>query len=336
MVKMSNELTVQSGNFVSPATSMETAVARYRDMSNFIANVLRDGTDYGKIPGAGDKPTLLKPGAEKLASFFGLASSFTIIDKEQDWTGQEHGGEPFFYYWYKCILSRNGNPVAEGEGSANSFEKKYRWRSATLVCPKCGAEAIIKGKDEYGGGWLCFAKKGGCGAKFKDGDQSIESQPRGQVQNPDIADVVNTLQKMAQKRALVAAVLIGTNASDYFTQDVEDMSFGSAGIIDGEFTEIAAVPEKPQAKPKPAAKPKAEPKPEPEQEQPATFEYEGVTYNEKVKTVCNSDGTPYYMLSDDELSKRFNYYEQKDSLTEEENLKHRAAKHCLKARAVTA
>jgi len=74
------------------------------------------------------------------------------------------------------------------------------------------------------------------------------------------------------------------------------------------------------------------PQPEPEQEQPATFEFEGVTYSEKVKAVCNSDGTPYYMLSDDELSKRFNYYEQKDSLTEEENLKHRAAKHCLKAR----
>jgi len=85
-------------------------------------------------------------------------------------------------------------------------------------------------------------------------------------------------------------------------------------------------------KPQAQAKPQAKPKPEPEQEQPATFEYEGVTYNEKVKTVCNSDGTPYYMLSDDELSKRFNYYEQKDSLTEEENLKHRAAKHCLKAR----
>jgi hypothetical protein len=282
---MSNELTVQSGNFVSPATSMETAVARYRDMSNFIANVLRDGTDYGKIPGAGDKPTLLKPGAEKLASFFGLASSFTIIDKEQDWTGKDHGGEPFFYYWYKCTLSRNGNPIAEGEGSANSFEKKYRWRSATLVCPKCGAEAIIKGKEEYGGGWLCFAKKGGCGAKFKDGDQSIESQPRGQVQNPDIADVVNTLQKMAQKRALVAAVLIGTNASDYFTQDVEDMNFGSAGIIDGEFTEIAAVPEKPQAKPKPAAKPKAD-----------TPELPGWVYD-----LETSKGVPYASMETDEL-----------------------------------
>jgi hypothetical protein len=36
-------------------------------------------------------------------------------------------------------------------------------------------------------------------------------------------DVKNTLEKMAEKRALVAAVLIGTAASDIFTQDIEDM-----------------------------------------------------------------------------------------------------------------
>jgi hypothetical protein len=42
------------------------------------------------------------------------------------------------------------------------------------------------------------------------------------VPNPDGADVVNTIQKMAQKRALVAATLIATSASEFFTQDVED------------------------------------------------------------------------------------------------------------------
>ena len=47
------------------------------------------------------------------------------------------------------------------------------------------------------------------------------------VPNPDVADVVNTIQKMAQKRALVAATLIATSASEFFTQDVEDAdSFG--------------------------------------------------------------------------------------------------------------
>jgi len=81
----------------------------------------------------------------------------------------------------------------------------------------------IKGKAEYGGGWLCFAKKGGCGAKFDVGDQAIEGQAIGRVPNPDIADVANTILKMADKRALVAAAIMATGYSDYLTQDIEDL-----------------------------------------------------------------------------------------------------------------
>jgi hypothetical protein len=36
-------------------------------------------------------------------------------------------------------------------------------------------------------------------------------------------DVKNTIEKMSEKRSLVAAVLIGTAASDIFTQDLEDL-----------------------------------------------------------------------------------------------------------------
>lgn len=35
-------------------------------------------------------------------------------------------------------------------------------------------------------------------------------------------DIINTLQKMAQKRAFVGAVITATGASDFFTQDMED------------------------------------------------------------------------------------------------------------------
>lgn len=34
------------------------------------------------------------------------------------------------------------------------------------LCPVCGKDTIIQGKREYGGGWLCYKAKGGCGAKF--------------------------------------------------------------------------------------------------------------------------------------------------------------------------
>ncbi|MFB2877180.1 hypothetical protein [Floridanema aerugineum] len=42
--------------------------------------------------------------------------------------------------------------------------------------------------------------------------------------NPRIYDAVNTICKMAQKRSLVAAVLIATGASEFFTQDLEDIA----------------------------------------------------------------------------------------------------------------
>ena len=65
--------------------------------------------------------------------------------------------------------------------------------------------------------------KGGCGTSFPPGAPEVEQQPRGRVPNPDIADVYNTVAKMAHKRALVMAAIQATAASDIFTQDVEDM-----------------------------------------------------------------------------------------------------------------
>ena len=115
-------------------------------------------------------------------------------------------------------------PVAEADGSCNSWEKKYRFRSGERICPECAATAIIKGRPEYGGGWLCYRGKGGCGAKWSDGDTVIEQQHTSPVRHDNPADLVNTIQKMAQKRALIAATLLAVNASEFFTQDVEDLN----------------------------------------------------------------------------------------------------------------
>lgn len=204
-----------------PAMSIELAVERYNTITEFVSRVLRRDVDYGIIPGT-DKLTLLKPGAEKLTTFFGLSTRFQLIERIEDWTGDDHNSEPFFYYLYRCQLFRGDLLVAEADGSCNSREQKYRYREAQRVCTECGHAAIIKGKEEYGGGWLCFRKKGGCGAKFATGDAAIESQQVGRVPNPEIADQVNTIQKMGQKRALVAVTLLAVNASEFFTQDVED------------------------------------------------------------------------------------------------------------------
>jgi hypothetical protein len=236
-------IVVQQGGFISPAADITTALRRYQAVKDFIDGILREGVDYGKVPGS-DKPALLKPGAEKMCAFFALTPTFETEKEVEDWTGEQHGEEPFFYYRYKCKLWRGSELVAEGVGSCNSWEKKYRYRQQERVCPNCGKSTIIKGKQEYGGGWICFAKKGGCGAKFADNDTQITEQALGQIKNPDPADIVNTLQKMGQKRSLVAPVLIATNTSDYFTQDIED-------FIDGHAVEILRPTSDNGAKPEP-------------------------------------------------------------------------------------
>jgi hypothetical protein len=209
--------------------NLEIAIQRRDQLVGFVQRIMKVDHDFGKIPGT-DKNVLLKPGAEKLCTFFGLAPVFVPTATIQDWGGEEHGGEPLFYYRYKCELYRSGNMIATGEGSCSSRESKYRYRKAERVCPQCGKAAIIKGQAQFGGGWLCFKKKDGCGAKFGDKDPLIINQEVGKVFNPDVADLDNTILKMSQKRALIAAVLIGVNASEFFTQDIED--FVEDDVID--------------------------------------------------------------------------------------------------------
>jgi hypothetical protein len=115
---------------------------------------------------------------------------------------------------------------------ASRRESKYAYRQGGRICPQCGADAIIKGKAEYGGGWICFKKKGGCGEKFADNTEQadvFENTDTGRVDNPDLPDTYNTVLKMGAKRALIAAVLNATGASSIFTQDVEETRSEPAG-----------------------------------------------------------------------------------------------------------
>lgn len=180
--------------------------------------LMHEGEHFGSIPGCGDKPVLLKPGAEKLSLTFRLAPRYTVTRHDLDGVHRE--------YEVLCELIHipTGRFAGQGVGSCSTLETKFRYRQAGRKCPRCNAEAIIKGKAEYGGGWICFSKKGGCGAKFTENDPVIVDQPVGRVENPDIADYYNTVLKMAKKRAHVDAILTATAASDLFTQDLEDLT----------------------------------------------------------------------------------------------------------------
>ena len=86
-----------------PAMSLEVALARRAAIVEFTRRLMVKDQDFGEIPGT-SKPTLLKPGAEKLCNFFGLEPEFTPIVEDLDWTGAQHGGEVFCYARYRCRL----------------------------------------------------------------------------------------------------------------------------------------------------------------------------------------------------------------------------------------
>lgn len=69
--------------------------------------------------------------------------------------------------------------------------------------------------------------------KYKDRSVYEKGVFKGKEETP-VCDVLNTLSKMAQKRALVGAVIAACAASDYLSQDIEDEQDQRAHGMNGE------------------------------------------------------------------------------------------------------
>lgn len=239
-----------------PVMDIGIAKRRYKELVAFVKDLMVEDRDFGTIPGTA-KPTLYKPGAEKLTTFFGLSKEFEIVNEIEDWD------RPLFYYRYRSRLSRGNLMIAEGDGSANSMEDRYRWR--WLPEAKLPNDFDLNGietrevklvefefaydKRETSGQ---YGKPESYWQKF---DEAIEEQTikrydkkarsgkvfsaleiggwEYRIENPDLYTLVNTLQKMAQKRAFIAATLLAVNASEFFTQDLEDLAPAGA-IVEAE------------------------------------------------------------------------------------------------------
>jgi len=185
-----------------------------------------EGTDYGKVPGT-NKPTLLKPGAEKLGVLFRLN-----IQLENE---KHFDGDHLTVMSRATVYDAGGHQVGFGEGLCTSKEKKYGKRRKKRLCPECGEDTVRKSKFpphfEKDGepGWWCPDRDGGCGEEFAAAAPRVVDQVEEEITNPDLPDTWNTIVKMAEKRARVDAVLAVTGASALFTQDVEDMQGGGDG-----------------------------------------------------------------------------------------------------------
>ena len=226
--------------------SVRDAETWYNKFKEFSTSILRKDVDFGVITGV-EKPSLLKPGAEKLR----VAYSLTVLMDEVDKTIDFDRG--YIDYTYKAtVKTKEGQIIAQCEGSFNSWEPKtrYLWvkeneipadtdKSTLKVRESSISEfdfAINKGETsgQYGKPaeyWQKFrdAIKNGSAKKISRKTKNGESpaweisSKLYRIQNPDIFGLKNTIQKMAQKRAFVGAMLIATGASEFYTQDVEDM-----------------------------------------------------------------------------------------------------------------
>mgnify|MGYP006863438863 CR=1 FL=1 len=171
-----------------PVATPSELVEHHKTVVDLIGQALQQGQDYGVIPGT-QKPTLLKPGAERLCVAFGCAPHYEVVESEVDhdrevqwskkrwewgakrgekiWSTETGTSLGLYRYVVRCRLVRRetGDVAAEGIGSCSTMESKY------------------------------------------------VDRPR---------DMENTVIKMAQKRAFVAAVLNAFGLSDRFTQDMED------------------------------------------------------------------------------------------------------------------
>ncbi len=102
------------------AVSLDQARERIQMLQQFVKQYMVVNEDYGLISGC-QRPSLFKPGAEKLCDVYGFSKHVEVTGRVEDWD------KPFLHYEVKITLvnKRTGYVEAEGIGNANSREKKF-------------------------------------------------------------------------------------------------------------------------------------------------------------------------------------------------------------------
>lgn len=170
-------------------------IAHVATVQEVMRAVMKPDVHYGTIPGT-PKPTLYKQGAEVLCMVFRIADSYRVEDLSTPDTVR---------YRVTCVGNHqvNGVVLGTGMGEASSGEEKYKWRKA--ICKEEFDETpanMRRVKHSRGKG----------GTTYK--QEQIRTE---------IADLANTILKMANKRAKIAMTINVTACGDMFGQDLDDM-----------------------------------------------------------------------------------------------------------------
>ena len=171
--------------------------------------VLREGVDYGHIPGTGgDEKSLWRPGAQKLMQWFRLECTCERVEVERDGEGRKHA------ITYRAEVGRGlktATPVilATCEGTADYDESKF-YQTAEEVQRKA-KDRETRNAEKY---------------------HRIRNPEKWQ-DLPEYRADWNALMKRAQKRAIVGAVVDATAAGGIFTDREEDESPVAVAEDDG-------------------------------------------------------------------------------------------------------
>lgn len=212
---MNNELTIRANN---DALSVSEILSQKALIQDAMRSAMQDGQHFGKIPGCGDKPTLLQPGAQTILLLFRMNPDYTVEVVDMERAHRE--------YRVKCSLTNtSGQFIGAGVGSCSTMEGKWRFRVAPK---KLTDKPVPKGywdmrKADPKGAQALLGGNGFSAKKNDSGEWMIAEGTSEKVEHDNPADYYNTCLKMAKKRALVDATLTRTAASDIFTQDIEDI-----------------------------------------------------------------------------------------------------------------
>ena len=202
---MTKEVSVavqQHAGQIADVISMKATV------QDLLKSQMQEDVHFGKIPGTGDKPTLLKSGAEMLRMVFNLRTTCNKDDVEITNEGNGHKT----YEICMHISNKDKEIIATGLGTCSTMESKYKYRSQ-LTDRKVPSE-YWESRDKALLGGSQYSPKKVKGAWLL--------SERGEHDNP--ADYYNTVKKMAKKRAMADGILTAPCSSDLFTQDLEDLN----------------------------------------------------------------------------------------------------------------
>ncbi len=114
-MEQQNNMSIVKSINVNEAVQVMNKINQFQQV---VKSQLRPKIDFCIIPGT-DKPTLLKPGAEKILMLLGVTSTYELLEHVQDYD------KGFFAYTVKCVVSKDGLIITEGLGHCNSRERKF-------------------------------------------------------------------------------------------------------------------------------------------------------------------------------------------------------------------